>query len=119
MLDDEGLWQEQLGSMMLLQEVNERCNEGFLKVEAGQKLVPPAVDKVQLSYQQVTPNGKPFEGPQAGMPKHPFGLSRVYYDSKELPCSRRQAWCQMSDGSCRWRQSSSEIQLRVLQVTGS
>lgn len=69
-----------------------------------------------LSYCLVTVDGRPHEGPQAGLPKHPFGLSQVFYDSKELPGQQQQAWCMLSDGSCMWRQSASEIQIYALQV---
>lgn len=35
----------------------------------------------ELSYRLVTSEGKPFEGPGAGQTRHPFALSRVYYDA--------------------------------------
>ena len=113
----------------------------------------PIAPPKQLSYRLVTVDGRPYEGPQAGLPKHPFGLTRVFYDSKvimihwrcdmqcshpecsmdahvllligrpftslipqELPDSSRQAWCLLSDGSCMWRQSTSEIQIYALKV---
>ena len=69
-----------------------------------------------LSYRLVTVDGRPHEGPQAGLPKHPFGLSRVFYDAKELPGQQQQAWCMLSDGSCMWRQSASEIQIYAFRV---
>ncbi|GAX82303.1 hypothetical protein CEUSTIGMA_g9732.t1 [Chlamydomonas eustigma] len=108
-------WLEQLAvAMVMRQERDDKVKRWG--DEAGEKLNLLEGDSQHLSYQLVTQDGRPFEGPQTGLPKHPFGLSRVYYDSKELPCSRRQVWCQISDGSCRWRQSSSEIQLLVLQI---
>lgn len=45
--------------------------------------------------------------------KHPFCMSRVYYDAHEKP---QEIWAQMADGSCRWRQSGSEIKVIALKV---
>ena len=91
---------------------------GGLPSEAVPHAMSGKVEKaeVPLSYCLVTVDGRPHEGPQAGLPKHPFGLSRVFYDAKELPGQQQQAWCMLSDGSCMWRQSASEIQIYALQV---
>ena len=45
--------------------------------------------------------------------KHPFCMSRVYYEACERPA---EAWAQLADGSCRWRQSGSEIKVIALKV---
>ena len=43
------------------------------------------------------------------------GLSRcrVYYDATERP---EEAWAEASDGSCRWRQTGSEVKVIALRV---
>ena len=91
---------------------------GGLPSEAVPHAMSGKVEKaeVPLSYCLVTVDGRPHEGPQAGLPKHPFGLSRVFYDAKELPGQQQQAWCMLSDGSCMWRQSASEIQIYAFRV---
>ena len=45
--------------------------------------------------------------------KHPFQLSRVYYAARERP---EEVWAEMMDGSCRWRQSASEVAVIALRV---
>jgi len=45
--------------------------------------------------------------------KHPFCMSRVFYDAAERPEER---WAQLADGSCRWRQSGSEVKVIALRV---
>lgn len=45
--------------------------------------------------------------------KHPFCMSRVYYDASERP---EEIWAQHSDGSCRWRQTGSEVKIIALKV---
>ena len=45
--------------------------------------------------------------------KHPFCMSRVFYDAAERP---EELWAQLADGSCRWRQSGSEIKVVALRV---
>ncbi len=45
--------------------------------------------------------------------KHPFCMSRVFYDAAERPEER---WAQLTDGSCRWRQSGSEVKVIALRV---
>ncbi len=38
---------------------------------------------------------------------------RVYYDGKEKP---EEVWAELADGSCRWRQTGSEIKVICLKV---
>lgn len=45
--------------------------------------------------------------------KHPFQLSRIYYAARERP---EEVWAEMMDGSCRWRQSASEVAVIALRV---
>lgn len=45
--------------------------------------------------------------------KHPYQLSRVYYSACERP---EEVWAEIMDGSCRWRQSSSEVAIIALRV---
>ena len=45
--------------------------------------------------------------------KHPFQLSRVYYAAHERP---EEVWAELLDGSCRWRQSASEVAVIALRV---
>lgn len=45
--------------------------------------------------------------------KHAFCMSRVYYDRSEI---QHETWVELGDGSCRWRQSGSEIKVIVLSV---
>ena len=46
--------------------------------------------------------------------KHPFCMSRVFYDASERP---EELWAQLADGSCRWRQSGSEVKVVALRVS--
>jgi len=45
--------------------------------------------------------------------KHAFCMSRVYYDRTEI---QKEVWVEIADGSCRWRQSGSEIKVIALKV---
>ena len=45
--------------------------------------------------------------------KHPFCMARVFYSSAERP---QEVWAEMADGSCRWRQTGSEIKVIALRV---
>lgn len=45
--------------------------------------------------------------------KHAFCMSRVYYNRSEI---QKETWVELGDGSCRWRQSGSEIKVIVLNV---
>ena len=38
---------------------------------------------------------------------------RIYYDGKEKP---EEVWAELADGSCRWRQTGSEIKVICLKV---
>jgi len=74
----------------------------------------PARPKMDLelpyrSYKLVYTNGQPVERTD----KHPFCMSRVYYDNKERP---KEVWAEMSDGTCAWRQSGDEVALMCLKV---
>jgi len=48
--------------------------------------------------------------------KHPFQLSRVYYAARERP---EETWAELADGSCRWRQSASEVAVIAMRVPPS
>lgn len=48
--------------------------------------------------------------------KHAFCMSRVYYDRAEI---QNETWVELGDGSCRWRQSGSEIKIIALNVPKS
>lgn len=39
---------------------------------------------------------------------------RIFYTSRDLP--QKEVWAEMRDGSCRWRQSASEVKVAVLRV---
>ena len=54
--------------------------------------------------------GRPVERQQ----RHAFCMSRVYYDRSEMEGA--ETWVELADGSCRWRQSGSEIRLIALAV---
>ena len=60
-------------------------------------------------YKLVLANGSPAER----VDKHPYCMSRVYYSGSE---TAHKVWAEIADGSCRWRQSGSEIKLMALQV---
>ena len=45
--------------------------------------------------------------------KHPFQLSRIFYAAHERP---EEVWAEIMDGSCRWRQSASEVAVIALHV---
>lgn len=60
-------------------------------------------------YRLVYGDGRRVERKQ----KHPFCMSRVLYTSQEVGS---EVWVEMSDGTCRWRQSSSEVKVMVLKV---
>lgn len=60
-------------------------------------------------YRLVRGDGGALERPD----KHPFCMSRVFYDGVDRP---EEAWAQLADGSCRWRQTGSEIKVIALKV---
>ncbi|KAL0049465.1 hypothetical protein WJX82_003033 [Trebouxia sp. C0006] len=45
--------------------------------------------------------------------KHPFCMSRVHYSA---PDRGEEVWAEVGDGSCRWRQTASEVTLLCLGV---
>ncbi len=61
-------------------------------------------------YKLVDVLGRPVERQQ----RHAFCMSRVYYDRSEMEGA--ETWVELADGSCRWRQSGSEIRLIALAV---
>ncbi len=60
-------------------------------------------------YKLVRGDGGALERPE----KHPFCMSRVFYDGVGRP---EEAWTQLADGSCRWRQTGSEVKIIALKV---
>lgn len=73
--------------------------------------VRPKLD-LELPYKQyklVLGDGTPVERTD----KHPFCMSRVYYDASEKP---QEVWTELLDRSCRWRQTGSEILIQALTV---
>jgi tetratricopeptide (TPR) repeat protein len=62
-------------------------------------------------YRLVTSNGCPVERSD----KHPFCMSRVYYEASERP-DTDETWVELADGSCRWRQTGGEIKVLALRV---
>jgi hypothetical protein len=46
--------------------------------------------------------------------KHPFCMSRVFYDAAEYP---EETWAELADGSCRWRQTGSKIEIIALKAS--
>lgn len=61
-------------------------------------------------YKLVDSVGRPIERGQ----RHAFCMSRVYYDRSEMEST--ETWVELADGSCRWRQSGSEIKIIALRV---
>lgn len=77
-------------------------------------MVQPSRPKLELEvpyrlYRLTTCDGRPVERTD----KHPFCMSRVYYDATEKP---QEVWAELADGSCRWRQTGSEIRVQALRV---
>lgn len=82
--------------------------------EMERSMVVPSRPKLDLEmpyklYKLVTNDGRPVERKD----KHAFQMSRVYYNSSEKP---EEVWAEICDGSCRWRQSSSEVKVIALKV---
>lgn len=78
------------------------------------QLAMPSKPKLDLEvpykmYRLVTTNGTAVERTD----KHPFAMSRVYYDASEKP---EEVWVELADGSCRWRQTAGEIRIIALKV---
>ncbi|EIE23252.1 hypothetical protein COCSUDRAFT_63608 [Coccomyxa subellipsoidea C-169] len=81
---------------------------------ADLSMVPAARPKLELEvpyrmYRLTRGDGGALERPD----KHPFCMSRVFYDGVDRP---EEAWAQLVDGSCRWRQTGSEVKLIALKV---
>lgn len=77
-------------------------------------LILPSSPKLELEipykkYRLVTAEGVAVERTD----KHPFCMSRVYYDASDKP---EEIWAELADGSCRWRQTGSEIRIIALHV---
>lgn len=68
-----------------------------------------SIELPYANYQLVRADGQRVER----VNKHPFQLSRVYYSAVERP---DEVWAGLSDGSCRWRQSASEVAIIALRV---
>ena len=80
-----------------------------------QAVIKAAKPELQLSlpykdYKLVDSVGRPVERGQ----RHAFCMSRVYYDRSEMEST--ETWVELADGSCRWRQSGSEIKIIALGV---
>ena len=80
-----------------------------------QAVVKAAKPELQLAlpykdYKLVDSVGRQVERGQ----RHAFCMSRVYYDRSEMEST--ETWIQLADGSCRWRQSGSEIKIIALRV---
>ncbi len=60
-------------------------------------------------YRLVNEDGSPCERAD----KHAFCMSRVYYNRVDLP---QEVYVQLCDSSLRWRQSSDEVKIILLQV---
>ena len=81
------------------------------------RIIAPLRPKTELSvpyrsYRLVDSMGNAVARPE----KHAFCMSRVYYDRSEI---QQEVWVETADGSCRWRQSGSEIKVIVLKVPTS
>ncbi|KAI8111066.1 hypothetical protein M9434_004639 [Picochlorum sp. BPE23] len=77
-------------------------------------LTQPSAPKTELDvpyrhYRLVDSLGNPAKRAQ----KHAFCMSRVYYNRAEI---QQETWVELGDGSCRWRQSGSEVRIIVLGV---
>lgn len=46
-------------------------------------------------------------------PRHAFGISKLLLDPSQ---ASQEIWAQMHDGSCRWRQTATEIKLLALKA---
>ncbi|KAF8055469.1 TTC28 [Scenedesmus sp. PABB004] len=60
-------------------------------------------------YALVRADGTPLERPS----KHPFGLTRVLHDARELPDDGAVAWCQPADLPLRWRQTAGTVLVQL------
>ena len=71
--------------------------------------LPPAPRVEVPSYHVVDGAGRPA----GAINRHPFCMSRVFYDAAERPAER---WTELADGSCRWRQTAAEVKVQALRV---
>ncbi|KAL4859604.1 Serine/threonine-protein phosphatase T [Chlorella vulgaris] len=94
----------------------EAINRGGAEVapEQDRRLAVPARPKLELElpyklYKLVRADGSLVER----VDKHPFCMSRVYYNPTEKP---EEVWTELMDGSCRWRQTGGEVKVLALKV---
>ncbi|KAL4437013.1 hypothetical protein ABPG75_004152 [Micractinium tetrahymenae] len=94
----------------------EAINRGEKEIapEQDRRLAVPARPKMELElpyrmYRLVRADGSAVER----VDKHPFCMSRVYYDATEKP---EEVWTELADGSCRWRQTGGEVKVLALRV---
>ncbi|CAG9460231.1 unnamed protein product [Pedinophyceae sp. YPF-701] len=74
---------------------------------------PPRGLEIELperTYRVVAADGRELETRDR---RGCFALSRVYYDASEK--QEEEAWIEVGDGSCRWRQTTSEVVVGVLR----
>lgn len=81
---------------------------------AGMQVPRPKLelDLPYKSYKLVTSDGRGLER----LDKHPFCMSRVYYDAREKPA---EVWAEDISGSYRWRQTGSEVKVIALKASSS
>ena len=92
-------------------------DDGGAEEQQQRQLVIPSRPKLELEvpykmYRLVTACGNAVERTD----KHPFAMSRVYYDAAEKP---EEVWVELADGSCRWRQTAGEVRVLALKVPHS
>ena len=67
------------------------------------------IEMPYLMYKLVRVDGRAIER----VDKHPFQMTRVHYNDKEKP---EEVFVEISDGSCRWTQTGSEVRVLCLHV---
>ena len=97
-----------------ISDADDRSAQEKGNVSGGHALAPAVPQKVALAvpykeYKLVDAEGNPI----ARAPKHAFCMSRVHYDRSEI---QSETWVEVGGGSCRWRQTGSEIKVIVLGV---
>lgn len=116
-VDQDDVQVELVDITPLVESKNDAGSDGDATEEGEsneRSIVVPSRPKLELEmpyklYKLVTSDGRPVERKE----KRAFQMSRVYYNSSEKP---EEVWVEICDGSCRWRQSSSEVKLIVLKV---
>ncbi|GBF98648.1 hypothetical protein Rsub_11642 [Raphidocelis subcapitata] len=97
------------------------CDLGAAAAASASAVAPPAPPaRLPLAlpyarYRLVSASGAPVERPD----KHPFCMSRVHYAAAAAAASSAPSdpvWFEPADGSCRWRQSASEVEVQCLRV---